>query len=167
MKKDEILYSPWRIRYILSKKEKGCIFCIKPSEKNDAKNLILYRSKHSFVIMNIYPYNNGHIMIVPYKHVATMQGLTDEELFDLIKTTKLSEKIIKKVYKPEGINIGMNLGKAAGAGIDEHLHIHMVPRWLGDVNFMTVVGGFRVIPEAFETAYQKLKEAFDNATEEK
>ena len=167
MKEDKILYSPWRIQYILSKKEKGCIFCVKPSEGDDKKNLILYRSKHNFVIMNIYPYNNGHIMIVPYKHVATMQDLNDDELFDMIKTLRLSEKVIKKVYNPDGINVGMNLGKAAGAGIDEHLHIHVVPRWNGDVNFMTVIGGYRVIPESFETTYFKLKEAFDNTDSEK
>ena len=161
MKKD-ILYSPWRIKYILSEKEKGCIFCIKPKEEEDKKNLILYRSKHSFVIMNVYPYNNGHIMVVPNKHVPTLQQLNDEEIFDLFKLLQLSEKVIKEVYKPDGINIGMNLGKAAGAGIDEHLHIHIVPRWNGDVNFMTVVGGYRVIPEAFESSYYKLKEAFDN-----
>ena len=162
MKEKNILYSPWRIKYILSEKEKGCIFCIKPSEDNDEKNLILYRSKHSFVIMNIYPYNNGHIMAVPMRHTSTLQDLSDEELFDLMKTVKLSEKVIKTVYHPDGMNIGINLGKAAGAGIDEHLHIHIVPRWNGDVNFMTVVGGFRVIPEAFESSYIKLKEAFDN-----
>jgi ATP adenylyltransferase len=140
---------------------------VKPSEEDDKKNLILYRSKHNFVIMNIYPYNNGHIMIVPYKHVATMQDLNDDELFDMIKTLRLSEKVIKKVYNPDGINVGMNLGKAAGAGIDEHLHIHVVPRWNGDVNFMTVIGGYRVIPESFETTYFKLKEAFDNTDSEK
>ncbi len=162
MKEKNILYSPWRIKYILSEKEKGCIFCIKPSEDNDEKNLILYRSKHSFVIMNIYPYNNGHIMVVPMRHTSTLQDLSDEELFDLMKTVKLSEKVIKTVYHPDGMNIGINLGKAAGAGIDEHLHIHIVPRWNGDVNFMTVIGGFRVIPEAFESSYIKLKEAFDN-----
>ena len=162
MSKKNILYSPWRINYILSEKEKGCIFCIKPNEKNDKKNLIVYRSEYCFVIMNLYPYNNGHIMVVPNKHTSTMQELDDEELFDLIKTVRLSEKVIKKVYKPDGINIGINLGKAAGAGVDEHLHVHIVPRWNGDVNFMTVVGGFRVIPEAFETSYIKLKEAFDN-----
>jgi len=167
MKEDKILYSPWRIQYILSKKEKGCIFCVKPSEEDDKKNLILYRSKHNFVIMNIYPYNNGHIMIVPYKHVATMQDLNDDELFDMIKTLRLSEKVIKQFYNPDGINVGMNLGKAAGAGIDEHLHIHVVPRWNGDVNFMTVIGGYRVILESFETTYFKLKEAFDNTDSEK
>ncbi len=161
--KKKILYSPWRIQYILSEKEKGCIFCIKPKEDNDKKNFIVYRSEHSFVILNIYPYNNGHIMVVPNRHIATLDELPDEEAFDMIKTVKLSERVIRTVYKPDGINIGMNIGKAAGAGIDEHLHVHIVPRWNGDVNFMTVVGGYRVIPEAFETAYLKLKEAFDNA----
>ena len=164
---EKILYSPWRLNYILSEKEDGCIFCIKPQEKTDKKNLILYRTKHSFVIMNLFPYNNGHLMVVPNRHIASMVDLPDKELCDLTTTLKLSEKIVREVYSPDGINVGINLGRAAGAGIDTHLHIHIVPRWKGDVNFMTVAGGYRVIPESFESSYDKLKEAFDRCKGEK
>ncbi len=158
----DILYSPWRLKYILSNKDKECIFCVKPSENNDEKHLILYRSEFCFVIMNVYPYNNGHLMVVPNKHVPNLNGLNKEEITNLFETVQLCEKIIEKVYSPDGMNIGLNLGKAAGAGIDEHLHVHVVPRWSGDVNFMSAIGGTRVIPESFELVYSKLKEQFDN-----
>ena len=160
------LYSPWRLNYILSEKEKGCIFCLKPKEgletNEDEKHLILHRTKHSFVIMNMFPYNNGHLMAVPNRHVANLTELDSEEVADLFLLVQLCEKILKKVYNPEGINIGMNLGQAAGAGIADHLHVHVLPRWIGDVNFMSAVGGTRVIPEEFERAYHNLKEQFDN-----
>lgn len=158
----DILYSPWRLQYILSKKDKECIFCVKPLEDNDKKHLILYRSTYCFVIMNIFPYNNGHIMVVPLKHVPNLNGLNKEEINDLFETVQLCEKVVTGVYSPDGMNVGMNLGKAAGAGIDEHLHVHIVPRWNGDVNFMSAIGGTRVTPESFEQAYSKLKEQFDN-----
>jgi ATP adenylyltransferase len=160
----DILYSPWRLNYILSKKDNKCIFCQKPSAEDDEKHLILHRSKLSFVIMNLYPYNNGHIMVFPAAHKAKLSQLSKEELHDLFDTVQLAETVLQKVYHPDGINVGMNLGKAAGAGIDEHLHAHLVPRWAGDNNFMTVVNGTRVIPESFERAYHKLKEQFDNET---
>ncbi len=159
----DILYAPWRIEYILSEKEKRCIFCIeKPgTDEYDRKHLILHRAEHCFVIMNMYPYNNGHLMVVPYRHVSTMQGLTDEEIANLFQTVKLAERILSEGFHSDGMNIGMNLGKAAGAGVDEHIHVHILPRWFGDSNFMTTIGGARVIPESFETAYHRLKEQFD------
>jgi len=160
--KMDILYAPWRLSYILSEKEKGCIFCLKPNEENDEKNLILYRSVHSFIIMNMFPYNNGHVMIVPLKHVSNLSDLEVNEFQDLFDLVKFSEVVLKKHYRCDGLNIGMNLGKAAGAGIDEHLHVHIVPRWQGDSNFMTTVNGTRVIPESFERAYSQLKESFMN-----
>jgi ATP adenylyltransferase len=159
---NEILYSPWRLNYILSEKEKECIFCMKPSAENDGKNLILHRSKLSVVIMNLFPYNNGHIMVFPAEHKSRLSQLSQAAIHDLFETVQLSERVLQKVYQPDGINIGLNLGKAAGAGIDEHLHVHLVPRWTGDNNFMTVVNGTRIIPESFETAYGKLKEQFDS-----
>jgi ATP adenylyltransferase len=159
---NQVLHSPWRLQYILSNKNKECIFCINPSAENDRKHLILHRSKHSFVIMNMYPYNNGHIMAIPYRHVSSLQQLEIDEVNDLFKTVRLCEKVLKNTYNPDGINIGLNLGKAAGAGIDDHLHVHIVPRWLGDVNFMNSVGGVRVVPESFQSVYSKLKEQFDN-----
>lgn len=159
---DDYLYSPWRLDYILSEKEKGCIFCLKPDETDDAKNGIFYRSTHCFVIQNLYPYNNGHIMVVPYNHVATLYELSEVEMQDLFATVRIAEKVLRNTYNCEGLNIGINEGEAAGAGIAEHIHVHLVPRWIGDVNFMTVVGGKRVIPEAFEVTFRKLKEQFDN-----
>lgn len=163
----DILYSPWRLKYILSKKDEDCIFCIKPPENDDEKHLILYRSKYCFVILNAFPYNNGHLMVVPNKHVSSLNELNKADINDLFQTVQLCEKVIIMVYDPDGINIGMNLGKAAGAGIDDHLHVHIVPRWNGDVNFMSAVGGTRVIPESFELSYAKLKEQFDNEKTEK
>jgi len=157
---DKILYSPWRIDYILSEKDKSCIFCLKDKVSKDEDSFIPYRSTHCFVILNIYPYNNGHIMVVPYKHVSCLSDLTAEEILDLFATVQLSERIIKKAFNPEGLNIGINIGKAAGAGIEEHLHVHLLPRWSGDTNFMTTVGGMRVIPEAFNQTYAKLKDLY-------
>lgn len=151
------------MKYILSEKEKSCIFCIDNKNiENDKKHLVVYRSLHCFVILNLYPYNNGHIMVVPNRHIANLNDLASEELSNLFDTVQLCEKILKKTYNPEGINVGLNLGKAAGAGIDEHLHVHLVPRWFGDNNFMTSISGTRVIPDSFEDTYLKLKEQFDN-----
>lgn len=163
---EDILYSPWRIQYILQHKSRHCIFCISPDD-NEAKHLVLFRSKSSFVIMNTFPYNNGHLLAVPNRHVASLNDLEGSEINDLFQTVQICEKVLKQVYHPDGLNIGINLGKAAGAGVEGHLHVHIVPRWLGDVNFMTVSGGIRVIPESFENAYGKLKEQFDNEKVEK
>ncbi len=163
----DILYSPWRLNYILSQKEKKCILCLEASEKNDKKHLILHRSTHSFVIMNMFPYNNGHLMIVPNKHVSSLTELSDAEMSDLFGLVRTSEQVLKQVYHPNGMNIGVNIGSAGGAGIADHIHVHIVPRWSGDVNFMTVINGTRVIPESFERAYEKLKVAFDNETVKK
>ncbi|MCF7912635.1 MAG: HIT domain-containing protein [Candidatus Cloacimonetes bacterium] len=158
---NDILYSPWRLDYINSPKEEGCIFCLEESEKNDEKHLILFRGKLSFVIMNMYPYNNGHLMVVPNRHTNSIISLSDAERNDLFELVQCTVKIIEENYKPQGINIGMNIGKAAGAGIDEHIHVHIVPRWSGDVNFMTSIAATRVIPEKFENVYHRLKELFD------
>lgn len=153
------LYSPWRYPYLVSEKPDGCILCIKPEQ--DRERLVVYRNKHSFVILNLYPYNNGHVMVVPNRHIAGLQGLKPEESADLFAALSLSEKVIRRQYSPDGLNIGINIGKAAGAGVDEHLHIHIVPRWFGDSNFMTASADMRVIPEDFEQAYCNLKELFN------
>jgi len=157
----DILYSPWRMEYINSCEPDGCIFCIKETEENDLKHLILHRSKYSFVIMNMFPYNNGHLMVVPKKHTGDLNALSIKETNDLFDLVRKTVKVLKDTYNPEGLNIGMNLGKAAGSGVDEHLHVHIVPRWSGDVNFMTSVGSTRVIPENFSQAYNRIKEQFD------
>jgi ATP adenylyltransferase len=158
----DVLYSPWRINYILSKKDEECIFCLKPQAAEDEKHFIVFRSRYCYVILNVYPYNNGHIMVVPNRHVSSLGDLERKELNDLFETVQLSEKVLIKTYKPEGLNIGLNLGKSGGAGIEDHIHVHLVPRWQGDANFMSVVGGVRVIPESFEQAYKQIKEQFDN-----
>ncbi|MCD6182134.1 MAG: HIT domain-containing protein [Candidatus Cloacimonetes bacterium] len=157
----DILYSPWRLQYVLSQKDKQCIFCVKPSTEDDQKHLILHRDAHCFVIMNTFPYNNGHLMVVPYRHVNSLTQLNDEEIANLFCTLRLCEEVIRETYGCDGLNMGINVGKAAGAGIDDHLHVHIVPRWNGDVNFMSAIGGTRTIPESFEHAYQQLKEQFD------
>lgn len=156
----KLLWAPWRMNYILSKKDKGCIFCELPKQNNDRENLIIYRSKYNFVIMNRYPYNNGHIMVVPYIHVFSLDNLSDEILLDFMKVTQHSINSIKKAFMPDGFNIGINIGRIAGAGMEEHIHLHMVPRWAGDTSFMTVFDEIRVIPEHLMQTYDRLYSAF-------
>jgi ATP adenylyltransferase len=150
------LWAPWRMGYILSDKTGGCIFCELPKQDNDRENLILYRSSHTFIIMNRYPYNNGHIMVVPYHHSPSLDGLNDETLLDFMKVTRHAVNSVRKAFMPEGFNIGINLGKVAGAGMETHIHLHMVPRWAGDTSFMTVFDDVRVIPEHILNTYDKL-----------
>jgi len=151
------LWAPWRIEYILSEKEEGCLFCRVINEDRDDENLILYRGKKAYVILNKYPYNNGHLMIVPYRHVPNIEDLDDDELLEICRLTTLSIRLLKHVMKPEGFNIGANIGKAAGAGIEEHFHLHIVPRWVGDTNFMPIISDTKVVVEAIKETYKKLK----------
>ena len=152
----KVLWAPWRLKYITGDKEEGCIFCKKPKEGNDKENLILYTGETSFIIMNRYPYSNGHLMTVPYKHTNSFSDLTQDERLDLMNLTAKCLDILQ-VIKPEGFNIGMNLGRTGGAGIDDHLHFHIVPRWSGDNNFMPVIGDVRVMPEYLEETYETLR----------
>ena len=154
------LWAPWRLQYILSKKGDGCIFCEKPREDKDRENLILYRGSRGFVIMNLYPYNNGHLMVVPYRHLFSITELVDEELLDLMRMTQHSVACLKEVYMPEGFNIGLNIGKVAGAGIEEHLHFHIIPRWVGDTHFMALLSEVRVISEHIMSTYDRLFPVF-------
>lgn len=147
--------------YILSKKPEGCIFCEMPAEGNDPKNFILKRARYSYVIMNRYPYNNGHLMIVPYRHIHDLNGLDENELLEVMKLTRLSINCLKEAFLPDGFNVGINLGKVAGAGIEAHLHIQIVPRWAGDASFMAVFDETRVIPEHLESTYKKLLPLFE------
>ncbi|MCL4491456.1 MAG: HIT domain-containing protein [Nitrospirae bacterium] len=156
----KVIWAPWRMEYILSEKEKDCLFCAKPGEDRDRDNLILCRGRHAYVIMNKYPYNNGHLMAVPYFHTSSFDGLSDDVLLELMKLARYSVDCLKRVFNPEGFNIGSNIGEVAGAGIKEHLHIHIVPRWAGDANFMAVVGEVRVIPEHILETYDKLRPVF-------
>ena len=155
------LWTPWRIEYITGEKKEGCIFCDKPKEGNDKKNLILFKGETSFIIMNRYPYSNGHLMAVPYRHINNMSELDHKERLELMNlTTKCIE--ILKVMNPDGFNIGMNLGTAGGAGIDDHLHFHIVPRWNGDTNFMPLIADVKVMPEYLEDTYETLSEQLKN-----
>lgn len=160
------IFAPWRNEYILSnsddneKKGSGCIFCDFPKEDNDEKRLILHRGKYCFVILNAYPYNPGHLMVVPYRHTADLGSLTPEELAEMTSLCQTVYKVIKEVMNPHGFNLGMNLGKVAGAGIDQHLHMHIVPRWNGDTNFMPVLGDVRVVSEALDSTWKRLKAAW-------
>jgi len=159
----EHIWAPWRIKYIrMAKegKEEGCILCDKPKENKDAPNYILHRGQKNFVILNSYPYNPGHLMIAPYRHVANLEELSNEELHEHYEMVSQSIKVLKKAFKPAGFNVGMNLGRVAGAGIDDHIHTHIVPRWSGDSNFMPVIADVRVIPEALAETYDKLKGKF-------
>lgn len=151
----KVLWAPWRIQYITGEKEEGCIFCSKPKERNDKKNLILYTGETSFIIMNRYPYSNGHLMTVPYRHTNNLSDLTEEERLELMNLTIKCTDILQAI-RPDGFNIGMNLGRAGGAGIDDHLHYHIVPRWNGDSNFMSVIADVRVMPEYLEQTYETL-----------
>ena len=162
----EKLFTPWRFAYIkghiqTGPKIHGCPFCELPALNEDEKALILYRSKHSFVIMNRYPYTNGHLMVLPYEHEGDLTKLGDEILIDIHKVLIKTEKILFDFYKCHGMNIGRNAGKAAGAGIPGHAHYHLVPRWEGDTNFISTIGDLRLIPEDLTDTYQKLRPLFD------
>ncbi len=156
----EQIWAPWRIEYIEMEKPKGCILCDKPKENNGAQNYILYRGDKNFIMMNLYPYNTGHLMIAPYRHIANLEELNNEELREYWQIVTRSLKVLRKVFNPGGFNIGINMGKAAGAGIEEHVHTHIVPRWHGDTNFMPVIGDVKIISQALAETYQKLKEQF-------
>ena len=157
----EKMWAPWRIGYILSdKKENGCVFCNAYKTENDKDKLVVYRSEHSFVIMNLYPYNAGHIMIVPNRHIDSPAKLENNEQLNMFQLVNKTLNIIKNVMHPDGFNLGMNLNRAAGAGIEDHIHIHIVPRWNGDTNFMSTVANTKVISESIEETYNKIKQAF-------
>lgn len=156
----KLLWGPWRMEYILSEKPEGCILCQYPKEDNDAENHILYRGKMNFVMLNRYPYNPGHLMIVPYRHLDSPEKLTEEERNEHFEIVSHCVEVLRKELKPDGFNLGMNLGKVAGAGIDDHIHSHIVPRWNGDTSYMSVVADTRVVPEALDATYEKLKGKF-------
>lgn len=153
------LWSPWRLQYVTGAKSDRCPFCDAPSLPDD-ESLIVHRGTSAYVILNRYPYNNGHVLVVPSRHHATLVGLSAEELLDLAQLTQMSEAALRLAYEPQGINVGINLGRTAGAGIADHLHVHLVPRWGGDTNFMTVVGETRVLPEAMAETARRVRSAF-------
>jgi len=157
------IWAPWRIEYIKSQKETGCFLCRYFGESKDQENLVLARGKSMGIVINRYPYTGGHLMICPYRHISSMAEMTDAEMLESMKWTAMCVEILKRHMRPEGFNIGLNLGEAGGAGLKDHLHIHVVPRWIGDTNFATVTGDFRVIPQALEAIWVELKPSFDAA----
>lgn len=158
------LWAPWRIEYIEKPKTDKCILCEIPKENKDRENLLLYRGNKAYIIMNRYPYNNGHLMIAPYRHVPSIIDLDDEEALEIHYLTKISLEILNEAMKPDGFNIGANIGRAAGAGIDQHYHLHIVPRWIGDTNYMPIISNTKVIIEYLLNTYDKLKEKLDTIT---
>jgi len=154
------IWAPWRIEYIQMEKPKGCILCEKPRENNDVPNYIVYRGEKNFVILNSYPYNPGHLLVAPYRHVGNLEELADEELHEHFEIVRRGVKLLKQAFNPGGFNLGINIGAIAGAGIVDHFHTHIVPRWSGDTNFMPVVAEARVLPEALAETYEKLKDKF-------
>jgi len=155
------------MKYILKneKRQPGCILCEEAKKNDDRKNYILYRGRHSFVIMNLYPYNNGHLLIVPTTHESDIDKLPEKELTGLMLVTQAAVNILKQAMKPEGFNVGINLGKSAGAGIPEHLHIQIVPRWTGDTSYLTVFDETRVMPELLDGTYERLRPYFEKLKE--
>lgn len=156
----EIKWTPWRMPYILGQKGGGCIFCHKAAQDEDRENLIVWRGEHCFVLLNLYPYNNGHLMVAPYAHVADLAGLDEGTAAEMTFLAQMSLRALRRALSPQGFNLGMNLGRLAGAGIVDHVHLHIVPRWMGDTNFMPVVGGTKLIPELLEDTYEKVRQAF-------
>ena len=158
----DFLWSPWRYQYVANiHNADGCVFCIDASTAKDAERLILFRGQDHFIILNLFPYTCGHLLIAPYRHLSALSELSAEQNLELMDLTQRGVAALRKIYRPDGFNLGMNLGKCAGAGIDQHLHLHIVPRWCGDANFMTVSGETRVLPEALQTTYLKLKPYFE------
>ena len=159
---DQRLWAPWRLDYIKGDKPEGCIFCSLPESDDDRAAYIVHRGDRCFVILNKFPYNNGHLMVTPFDHAATLGELDDDTLLELMRLTRRSLGALDAVYGPEGFNVGINLGKIAGAGVEGHVHQHVVPRWDADTNFMPVIGSTRVLPQSLDDSWLALREAFEN-----
>jgi ATP adenylyltransferase len=158
---DNLLWAPWRAGFVLGEKEKGCIFCNRLAMEDSVENLIVHRGQLNIVILNKYPYNSGHTMIVPKRHIAHLEELSEDEAVEFFALTRETISVIKTAIKPHSLNIGMNLGRSSGAGIPEHLHLHIVPRWHGDANFMPVIGKTKVVSVPLEPVYEALRAEFD------
>jgi len=163
----EKLWAIWRVAYIkIASKQEGCIFCELPAAKKDDENLILLRSNYAFLMLNRFPYNPGHLMIAPYRHLSSLEDLKDSEVIDIWRILKLSVKALKETMSPDGFNIGINIGRVAGAGFEGHVHVHIVPRWNGDTNFMPVVAETKVISESLGSVYKELKKVIERIRKE-
>ena len=160
----EVLFAPWRYEYLVAEKSTGCIFCEAAASTNEEESLIVHRGRRVFVLLNRYPYTNGHLMVAPYDHLSRPSQSDPETLTELMATVARGEKILSETYRTDGLNIGANLGSAAGAGVEDHYHVHLVPRWNGDTNFMTVAGGVRVVPEELSVTRRRLAPLFGAGT---
>ncbi|ADV65510.1 HIT family protein [Desulfurococcus mucosus] len=163
-----ILWNPWRYEYIRrfstgDEKSGECLFC-RLKTAVDEEALILHRGRHSFIVLNAYPYNSGHVMVAPYRHVGSLEDLSDEELLEIMQLVKLSMRVIRKAFNPDGFNIGVNIGRVAGAGVPGHVHVHVVPRWVGDTNFMGVIAGAKTLPVSLQESYSMLRKALTEIT---
>ncbi|HEY1355856.1 MAG TPA: HIT domain-containing protein [Solirubrobacterales bacterium] len=157
------IWAPWRLDYVkdaAKDTEEECIFCVKPDAGDDRANLIVHRGERCFVILNLFPYTNGHLMVAPYEHIATLQGLTAETIAEMMALAQRAIARLEEVYDPHGYNVGLNQGRAAGAGVEHHIHLHVVPRWGGDTNFMPVIADTKVMPQTLEQSYDALAGAF-------
>ena len=158
----DYLWTPWRYAYVAGiDKTSGCIFCDLPKAGDDAKARIVHRGQHCYVVLNTFPYTSGHVMIVPFAHLGELQKLPVEAAHEMMGLGQRMERILRQLYTPDGINLGMNIGKAAGAGVAGHIHLHALPRWVADASFMTVVGETRVLPETLETTYTRIRKAME------
>ena len=160
----EVLFAPWRYEYLVAEKSTGCIFCEAAASTNEEESLIVHRGRRVFVLLNRYPYTNGHLMVAPYDHLSRPSQSDPETLTELMATVARGEKILSETYRTDGLNIGANLGSAAGAGVEDHYHVHLVPRWNGDTNFMSVAGGVRVVPEELSVTRRRLAPLFEAGT---
>ena len=155
------LFSPWRYQYVTkSGGAAGCIFCDLPSANRDEEHYIVHRGELCFVMLNRFPYTNGHLMVAPFAHVARLEDAAEEAAVEMMRLARRAEQTLRVLYRPDGLNLGMNIGEAAGAGVVGHIHLHLLRRWIGDTNFMTTVGETRVLPESLEVTYQRIRDAF-------
>ena len=158
----DYLWTPWRYSYITTAdKAEGCVFCQKIAENDDQKALIVHRAKHCFVILNAFPYTSGHVLVVPYEHTDRLEILSPAAAVEMMELTQKMEGVLRTLYHPDGINLGMNIGKAAGAGVAGHIHMHVLPRWVADSNFMTAVGETRILPEALPMTWKRIHDALE------
>ncbi|MCO5315519.1 MAG: HIT domain-containing protein [Solirubrobacterales bacterium] len=157
------IWAPWRLKYVKDAdkdNEDQCVFCAKPALGDDETALIVHRAKHSFVILNLYPYTNGHLMVAPYSHIGRIQEIPEQTTTEMLTLARMAMNRLEEVYSPQGFNVGFNQGRAAGAGVEHHIHMHVVPRWGGDTNFMPVIADHRVMPQSLEDSFRVLRTAF-------
>ena len=153
----KVAFAPWRMEFILGKREKGCVFCTRAKRKKDKQDYILHRGRYNFVILNKYPYNSGHLMVIPYEHTSDLESLNEETGAEMFQLISRATRVIKKALQAQGFNVGFNVGKAAGAGIEDHVHAHVIPRWFADTNFWPVIGEVKSMPEHLSQTYERLK----------